>query len=319
MTSKNNLLNNLKKDFDKLQKESIYQIFEDLKKSEDDARYLSLMNDYVMKTICIIGSSYAKKAIYETFEYALNQSFDDYTLADVELGSATFKSIFNRCDLHFINSDKTNHIIIEINQFKKLSLTDNKNNSVIFKIAGEFYSYLEKEKLYKVPIRVEQINFNKFVCPFDEKIPSLSFRLSAKDYDIDLEDIKIHHFYLPKYFDLCYDKGAKEVEKTLAMLNANNYKLMRLLAEGNIERMALYIMIRKMAENPEFMELYDKQAYEENLKEALHDLGKQEGERKKQIEIVKNLLNMNLSIEDIQKATGLPIKEIETIQKNLAN
>ena len=44
--------------------------------------------------------------------------------------------------------------------------------------------------------------------------------------------------------------------------------------------------------------------------------GISEGENKKSIEIAKNLLSMNMPLEDISKATGLSIEEINKISEN---
>ena len=41
--------------------------------------------------------------------------------------------------------------------------------------------------------------------------------------------------------------------------------------------------------------------------------GRLEGARKKEIEIVENMYDANLSIEQISSLTGIPIKEVEDI------
>ena len=106
------------------------------------------MNDFVLKTFCLVGSSSVKKGIMDIFSYVLEKDLENYTMIDNELAKANFKSIANKTDLHFVNSQKTHHINVEINQFK-LETTEQKNRSYIFKIGGEFYTYLEKEDLYK--------------------------------------------------------------------------------------------------------------------------------------------------------------------------
>ena len=42
--------------------------------------------------------------------------------------------------------------------------------------------------------------------------------------------------------------------------------------------------------------------------------GISKGENKKSIEIAKNLLSMNMSLEDISKATGLTVEEINKLK-----
>ena len=55
---------------------------------------------------------------------------------------------------------------------------------------------------------------------------------------------------------------------------------------------------------------------EKDIFRAGEDKGMKEGERKKTIEIAKELLNMNLSIEQIIQATGLEKEKIEEIRKH---
>ena len=43
--------------------------------------------------------------------------------------------------------------------------------------------------------------------------------------------------------------------------------------------------------------------------------GKEKGERNKQIEIAKNLISLNIDINDIVKATGLSKSEIESLKQ----
>ncbi len=52
-----------------------------------------------------------------------------------------------------------------------------------------------------------------------------------------------------------------------------------------------------------------KQGKEEGLKQ-----GKEEGLKQGKIEVAKSLLSMNLSIEQISKATGLGVEEIEKLR-----
>jgi predicted transposase/invertase (TIGR01784 family) len=55
-----------------------------------------------------------------------------------------------------------------------------------------------------------------------------------------------------------------------------------------------------------------KEAREEGIKEGI-----KEGAINKQIEIAKNLLSMNLSIEQIKEATGLTKEELERLKEEM--
>ena len=59
------------------------------------------------------------------------------------------------------------------------------------------------------------------------------------------------------------------------------------------------------------MNLHDR-----DIKKQAFEDGISQGELKKAIETARNLLNMSLSIQDIAKATGLSVEEIEQISGN---
>ena len=58
-----------------------------------------------------------------------------------------------------------------------------------------------------------------------------------------------------------------------------------------------------------------EEGYDIGHEEGL-ETGREEGEKSKQIEIAKNLLSLNISNENISKATGLSIEEINTLSNN---
>ena len=52
---------------------------------------------------------------------------------------------------------------------------------------------------------------------------------------------------------------------------------------------------------------------ENNIRKREKEKGRKEGERKKQIEIAKELLKLGIKIEDIEKATKLTKEEIQKL------
>ncbi|WNS76075.1 hypothetical protein RRV45_03425 [Bacillus sp. DTU_2020_1000418_1_SI_GHA_SEK_038] len=63
-------------------------------------------------------------------------------------------------------------------------------------------------------------------------------------------------------------------------------------------------------EDTSFARYFRKEGFEEGKAE-----GKEEGEKQKTIEIAKNLLKMNISIESICEATGLTLEEVKGLLK----
>jgi len=71
------------------------------------------------------------------------------------------------------------------------------------------------------------------------------------------------------------------------------------------------------ASNDEVLDIYDaeviKQMEMQDMKKQGYDDGIETGERNKQLEITKNLLNNNVSIDIIINSTGLTKEEIENL------
>ena len=52
---------------------------------------------------------------------------------------------------------------------------------------------------------------------------------------------------------------------------------------------------------------------DEIIMNSMYDRGFEKGINQNKIEIARNLLNMNMKVEDISKATGLSIEEIKNL------
>ena len=102
------------------------------------------------------------------------------------------------------------------------------------------------------------------------------------------------------------------------------------LAKLSNDRKVIKFMneVKKVNEDPEFFSYMTKEEDEEKchnteLKEATEagltagiDIGKSEGKNERNIEVAKNMLLENVSLEIIQKVTELSKEEILNLQKN---
>ena len=52
--------------------------------------------------------------------------------------------------------------------------------------------------------------------------------------------------------------------------------------------------------------------YDKGIEQGIKQ-GREQGEKNKQLEIAKKLKEMNMSLSDIEKATGLTVEEIESL------
>ena len=205
----------------------------------------------------------------------------------------------------------------------------------------EAYSYLDQESVYKStfyvmkisasrltrgmeyePFKVIQYNFVDHVHTNIGPDIINPFGLVHKNYPeikIAPELFNINYVRIDKIRELSYNES--EVIKWLRFIAARNHKEREEIAEGDevlvdfnewIENYVNDDVTRKvMAEWNEKI-LLNKQvkiAREMGLEEGIK-LGKEEGARNRDLEIAKNLINMDMSVEDIAKATNLSKEEI---------
>jgi predicted transposase/invertase (TIGR01784 family) len=132
------------------------------------------------------------------------------------------------------------------------------------------------------------------------------------------------------YMDLWYNKNKKGIEdnKYIIMMGLEEKELKQLSREDKV--VGEYMEeLKKVNANPKFIEYMSEEederkirnsqlkearetGLEEGIKEGIEE-GKQEGSKEKSIEIARNLLKMNLSIEQIKEATGLTEQEIKIL------
>ena len=76
--------------------------------------------------------------------------------------------------------------------------------------------------------------------------------------------------------------------------------------------------LERLSQDENIIGLYDaellQEKHEKSIKEEGIKEGIKEGINQRNIEIAKNLLNENISIELITKTTGLTLKEIENLK-----
>ena len=127
------------------------------------------------------------------------------------------------------------------------------------------------------------------------------------------------------YFDkLWYSKNEEEIKKNmyLIMLNLDKKELEAMPKDKRDKIVDKYITnVTIVNDNPEFQkymsEEEDKRKIQNSLISEAKNEGITQGISEEKNNVAKNLLSMNMPIEDISKATGLSLEEIKNISKNL--
>ena len=140
--------------------------------------------------------------------------------------------------------------------------------------------------------------------------------------ELYVKNFIIYEINMDYYDKIWYSKNKEEIKK-------NQYMIMLDLDKKELENMPKDKIVDKYITNvtivnddPEFQkymsEEEDKKKIQNSLlyearENGIND-GISKGENKKSIEIAKNLLSMNMSLEDISKATGLSVEEINKLK-----
>ena len=122
------------------------------------------------------------------------------------------------------------------------------------------------------------------------------------------------------YFDkLWYSKNEEEIKKNmyLIMLNLDKKELEAMPKDKRDKIVDKYITnVTIVNDNPEFQKYMSEEEDKKKIQNSLLSEAKEEGISQEKSSIAKNLLSMNMPLEDISKATGLSIEEINKINEN---
>ena len=232
---------------------------------------------------------------------------------------------------------RTSDLIIEL-----------KDNVINLEMNNKYYKYLNRRNngyLYKIDTMTEkkktiQINFNNFKSEDGQTIKKYTLKdENGKEeeggiikYQVYLENIK------EKYYN---NDELTKVEKYLLMIKLRKRKELKEISKGDKNMSDVYKKLDELSEDKYLSLLYDReekreyeykcmmedakeeakeegmsQGIEQGIKQGIKqgiERGIEQGISSEKEKIAKNLLSMNMSIEDISKATGLSIDEIKNL------
>ena len=178
-----------------------------------------------------------------------------------------------------------------------------KNSLYHHKLAANSYN---KGESYNESKAVIQINFDS-INKFDDRLV-IEFALRDKDNKFILDDNFLNYHInmaiaLEKYYN---NIKLSRFEKVLVMHLLDSKEELLIISKGDkeLETMAKDII--------DFSS--DDDVYLEMLEELARNIDINEAKNEKSIEIAKNMINMNIDLETISKATGLSIEEIQAIK-----
>ena len=225
----------------------------------------------------------------------------------------------------------TTRVNIEVNLKEGTTLKRN-----FLYASGILSNQLHSKDDYSKIEPVVQISFDNYEV--NEKNDRIVKRCFLKDETntVITDILEIDHINIVKCKDAWYNKTIKNYDKKdreliklgalLTIKEESEFKacLEELTMEKEIKE-DIVDAVEEYSEDDEILSYYyDKEHNDEAIrrgdislaKQQGHMEGLEQGHQEKAFEIAKNLLSMNMSIDDISIATGLPIEEIKNIKSD---
>ena len=287
---------------------------------------LIILNDIVFKSLFKQSLEF-RNMIDDILKNYFNISIKGYKLHSEEIPVQNKQDHANRMDIFLKDESNKKFMDIESNLGKRDKYLDYyMNRNLVYACKIIIWAYNDSE--YNEKYNAIQININDIENPFDE---SISSSLMLYDVENNRRDdrMTIYNLYLGKIKKLSYNE-LNELERDLKLLVCDDMEEMKLLAHGNTRREKVMSEYKKLVSNEEFFnilfdpererELYDRTmkaiARKEGREKGLAE-GRAEGHNKATIEIAKELLRLNMSVEEIAKITKLTLEEIEKLKEEM--
>ena len=250
-------------------------------------------------------------------EFILKIKIDKLEIKKTELLSGNVNIKDKRVDALVYTGNKK--IDIEINsQYEKY--LNPRNTAYICNI---YQSHTLAHKEYNQQTDIVQVNLT-WGLGAEEDIMT-KYMIMSENGKLFVKNFIIYEINMDYYNKLWYSKNEDEIKKNLymIMLDLDKKELENMPKDKIVDKYITNVTI--VNDNPEFQkymsEEEDKKKIQNSLlseaKETGYTSGINDGISKEKVSIAKNMLNKNISIEDISDITGLSIEEIENIKNNM--
>ena len=151
------------------------------------------------------------------------------------------------------------------------------------------------------------------------------YKIMNEKGELYVKNFIIYEINMDYYDKIWYSKNKEEIKKNqyMIMLDLDKKELENMQKDKIVDKYITKVTI--VNDDPEFQKYMSEEEDKKKIQNSLLSEAREngindgisKGENKKSIEIAKNLLSMNMPPEDISKATGLSVEEIENIKNNM--
>ena len=134
--------------------------------------------------------------------------------------------------------------------------------------------------------------------------------------ELYVKNFIIYEINMDYYDKIWYSKNEDEIKKNqyMIMLDLDKKELKSMPKDKIVDKYITNVTI--VNDDPEFQKYMSEEEDKKKIQNSLLSEAKEEGISQEKSSIAKNLLSMNMTLEDISKATGLSIEEINKINEN---
>ena len=282
------------------------------------SKFYTCKNDRAFKEVFLNpNNSDLLKAL---LEFILKIKIDKLEVKKTELLSGNVNIKDKRVDAIVHTGNKK--IEIEINSQNKNYLH---TRSTAY-ICNIYQSNASVGDIYNEDTDIIQVNLTWGLGKNNEEMKI--YKIMNEKGELYVKNFIIYEINMDYYDKIWYSKNEDEIKKNqyMIMLDLDKKELKSMPKDKIVDKYITNVTI--VNDNPEFQKYMSEEEDKKKIQNSLLSEAKEsgyisgisdgisEGENKKAIEIAKNLLSMNMSLEDISKATGLPIEEINKINEN---
>ena len=285
------------------------------------AKFYTCRNDRAFKEVFLNpNNSDLLKAL---LEFILKIKIDKLEIKKTELLSGNVNVKDKRVDAIVHTGNKK--IEIEINsQYEKYL---NPRNMAY--ICNTYQSHTLVGKEYNQQTDIVQVNLTWGLGKNNDEMKI--YKIMNEKGELYVKNFIIYEINMDYYDKIWYSKNEDEIKKNLymIMLDLDKKELKNMPKDKIVDKYITNVTI--VNDNPEFQKYMSEEEDKKKIQNSLLSEAKEEGisqgytsgindgiskgENKKSIEIAKNMLKKNMSIEDISDITGLSIEEINKLTK----
>ena len=148
------------------------------------------------------------------------------------------------------------------------------------------------------------------------------YKIMNEKGELYVKNFIIYEINMDYYDKIWYSKNEEEIKKNqyMIMLDLDKKELKNMPKDKIVDKYITNVTI--VNDNPEFQKYMSEEEDKKKIQNSLLSEAREngindgisKGENKKSIEIAKNLLSMNMSLDDISKATGLSVEGIKELK-----